>query len=101
MRVQIRIAAPHARHRERETNHFDAIEGADDLSTDLLGDHEKTERNQFRVSEIPDFPLQGDSGAQFLEFVTVTNDDCVGLHFSDFSRCFACCQRVSSSSNLA
>ncbi len=69
-----------AGHGEANPDHHIAVEGPNDLAADLVGDHEHTQRNKFRVGEVPDFFLQRHAGAEVFNSVAAPKDDRIGGH---------------------
>ena len=52
---------------EAKGYHFDAVESAQDLAADFIGDDEKTLREKFDIVIAPDFALEAHDGGEFLQ----------------------------------
>ena len=75
--MQVRVSPARARYGEGESRKLVAIESPDDLSADLVGHHEHSERHQVGVRKIPDFFLQGDAGREFICAATMPDRDAI------------------------
>src|SRR5438270_7962284 len=89
-----------------KANKIVAIKCPDSLTANFLADHEHAQRDQVKVTEIPDFLLECNAGIQFLDAGTFANGDLFrslpgDAQGSATSRVLACCHRASISSRVA
>src|SRR5258708_34339259 len=91
---------------QRKTKQFTAVESTNDLSANLLADHEHTQRNQITVVKIPHFLLQRDAGGELINAVALPDSNLAGpgygrTHFFPTSIICAFSHKSSTSSKLA
>src|SRR5215471_14238858 len=95
------MSAAHTWHRQGEADHLLAVKRANHLTAYFFRDDKQAKRDQLRIGKIPDFFLQRDRRAQLIQIVAIANEKGVAAHDWDFSCCFACRHRFSSSSTEA
>jgi hypothetical protein len=78
--MEVKMAVAIAGYSECKCDHYGAVEGPDDLSADLVGDHEHSQRDQFRVGKAPYLLLQIEAHAGFFD-VDATSDYDVSAHY--------------------
>src|SRR5205807_5350153 len=92
------MPATSARNGQSEAHYLASVECANDLSADLLRHHEQPQGDKFRVAEVPNFLLQSHTRPHFIQAVALADSNRLSAHRPDFSCCFDCCHRDSSSS---
>src|SRR5271165_7214915 len=99
VRVEIRVSVAVSGNRHGVADEHVTVPRANQLAADFRSERENAQGNKFCVTEAPDFLLQGNTLAKFLEGRAVAKHE--GFYSHSFPCCLDSCHSVSISSSDA